>query len=189
MGSLDKQVALVTGAGRGIGRTIALRLAREGATLVVSDIVEASARAVAQEITAAGGKALAFKCDVTIRPQVIRMVRDAAGTLGRINILVNNAGIVRVKPFLELDDDDWDDVYRVNVQGVFICTQEVAHSMVEMGGGGRIINIASIAGREATPNMVPYCASKAAVISLTQGCAKELARYKISVNAVAPGVV
>jgi NAD(P)-dependent dehydrogenase (short-subunit alcohol dehydrogenase family) len=182
-------VALVTGAGQGIGRAIALRLAREGAAVVVSDVNEAAGRVVAQEIIAAGGKALPFRADVTIRVQVARMVREVMNALGKIDILVNNAGIIRVKPFLELDDDDWENTFQVNVQGVFICTQEVARGMIEMGVAGRVINVASIAGRESSPNVVAYCASKAAVISITQGCAKELARHKINVNAVAPGIV
>ncbi|MBI3954218.1 MAG: SDR family NAD(P)-dependent oxidoreductase, partial [Chloroflexi bacterium] len=117
MGTLEKRVALVTGAGQGIGRGIALRLAREGASVVASDINEAASRAVAQEITSAGGKALPFRADVTIRPQVTRMVREAVGRFGKLDILVNNAGIVRVKPFLELEDDDWEDIFRVNAQG------------------------------------------------------------------------
>jgi meso-butanediol dehydrogenase/(S,S)-butanediol dehydrogenase/diacetyl reductase len=183
MDNLDGKVALVTGAGSGIGRGIAIVLAREGADLIVTDLDEDRAQAVADEV---GGAALEH--DVTSWESCVQVVEHVLERKQRIDVLVNNAGVSRSVPFHELDEEEWDRVNDVNAKGVFLCCRAVVPHMMERRAG-RIINISSMVGKEAMPFFVHYCASKFAVIGLTQGLAKELAGYDVNVNAVCPGVV
>jgi meso-butanediol dehydrogenase/(S,S)-butanediol dehydrogenase/diacetyl reductase len=194
MGKLDGCVALVTGSGRGIGRAIALRYAREGATVVAVDLAEDSVHAVAGEIRKAGGKADAFRADLREPEQSAAMVARVVERFGRLDILVNNAGVVRVRPLLELTPEDWDFINDVNARGLFFALQAGARQMLEQapaGAGrprGKIINVASIAGRNGRPMFAAYAASKAAAISVTQSAALALAP-RVTVNAICPGVV
>lgn len=187
--SLEGKVALVTGAGRGIGRAIALRLGREGADVAVCDIDQATAANTASEIAALGRRALGRRVDVTQRSEVEALVQESVAQLGQIDVLVNNAGIVQARHFMEVTEADWDRITAVNVKGVFFCAQAAAGEMIKRGQGGKIINIASVGGKAAQHMLVPYCASKAAVISITQSLSRGLARHGITVNAVCPGVV
>ncbi len=186
---LDGAVALVTGAGRGIGRALAQELGQAGASVVCADVRDDIARETAQGLEAAGIPALAQPLDVRSAASVQAAVAAALARFGRIDVLVNNAGIVTLAPLLELAESDWDRVFEVNVKGVFLMTQAVAQQMVKQGRGGRIINIASTAGKIGFPNQSHYCASKAAVINLTRVWAMELQRYGITVNAICPGAV
>jgi len=194
MASLEKCVTLVTGAGRGIGRAIALRYAREGATVVAADIDEASAKAVAEEIRALGAAGEAARVDVSKPEQSAAMVERAAERFGRLDVLVNNAGVMRVRRLLDLTPEDWDHIHNVNSRGLFFALQAGARQMsrqTPLGEGrprGKIINIASIAGRSGRPMMAAYAASKAAVISITQSAAMGLVPH-VTVNAICPGVV
>jgi NAD(P)-dependent dehydrogenase (short-subunit alcohol dehydrogenase family) len=181
--TLDGRVAVVTGAGSGIGRGIAAVLAREGAELVLTDLDESSAQAVAD---AFGGTALQH--DVTSWDSCERVVARVLEGTGRIDVLVNNAGVSKSVPFHELDEAEWDRVHDVNAKGVFLCCRAVVPHMMERRSG-RIVNVSSMVGKEAIPLFVHYCASKFAVIGLTQGLAKELAPFAVNVNAVCPGVV
>ena len=189
---LDGQVAIVTGAGRGIGRAIALRLAREGAAVALADLDEALAERVAAEVVAAGGQALAIRVDVTRRDEVDAMVERTVGRFGRLDILVNNAGIAAVAPLLETDEATWDALMDVNAKGVLLCTQAAARRMIAQGGGGRIVNNASGAGKIAPGRDTPlgaYAASKHAVVALTKQFGLELASHGILVNCVCAGIV
>jgi len=189
---LTGQAAIVTGAGRGIGRAIALRLGREGAAVTVADRDPATAEGVAAEIVAQGGQALAIETDVTRQAQVEEMVARTVAHFGRLDILVNNAGIIAVAPLLETDEATWDAIMNVNVKGVLFCAQAAARRMIEQGGGGRIINITSAAGKIAPGKDLPvgaYCASKHAAVGLTKQLGLELAPHGILVNAVCPGIV
>ena len=189
---LANEVAIVSGAGQGMGRAIAHRLAREGAAVAVADIDMESALRVAAEIEAQGGTALALQVDVTSREDTERMVAECAARLGRVDIMVNNAGVLAVTPVLEMDDRAWDWQMNVNAKGVLYCSQAAARQMIAQGEGGRIITIASTAGKIPAGKDVPiagYVASKHAAVGLTKQMALELARYNILVNCVFPGVV
>lgn len=189
---LDGQVAIVTGAGRGIGRAIALRLAREGARVVVADRDPSTAAQVVAEIVGASGQALALTVDVTRRDEVARMVEATIRHFGQVTILVNNAGIAAVAPLLETDEATWDALMNVNAKGVLLCAQAVARQMIAQGGGGRIINNASGAGKIAPGKEMPlgaYAASKHAVVGLTKQLGLELASHQILVNCVCAGIV
>lgn len=194
MSTLKDRIALVTGAGRGIGRAIALRLAREGATVVVTDIDEASAQKVAEEMRAAGGTAHALRSDAGDPGQSQAAVDFACDTYGRLDVLFNNAGVVRVQPFLEVKPEDWDFVQSVNARGLFFAVQAGARRMLTQAPlapgrpRGKIVNIASIAGRSGRPMFAAYAASKAAAISITQSAAGAFAP-DLTVNAICPGVV
>ena len=194
MGTLDGKVALITGAGRGIGRAIALRLASEGARIVVADLREQGARAVAVEVTALGVEALPIRADVTRRADIDAMVDQARAGFGRIDVLVNNAGVIRVARLLDVTEEHWDSVLNVNARAVFFVLQAVGRQMLDQqpsadGLRGRIINMASIAGRPGgRPMFAPYAASKAAVISLTHSAAAAFAPT-VTVNAICPGAV
>jgi NAD(P)-dependent dehydrogenase (short-subunit alcohol dehydrogenase family) len=186
---LSGQVALVTGAGQGIGKAAALALAAAGADTVVTDINEASVQETAAAIAATGRRTLAIRADVGNLAEIDRMVSEAVARFGKIDALVNNAGVTRRAYIMDLTEDDWDRIFRVNAKGVFFCLQRVAREMIPRRSG-RIINIASIAGKgfPGTSNAI-YAASKGAVISLTKTAAQQLGRHNINVNAVCPGIV
>ena len=188
MNDLSGKVALVTGAARGIGRAIAERLARDGADVALADVradrLEESVAAVEKH----GGRALALSADVTQKVEVDAMVQSTVDRLGGIDALFSNAGIIEVEPFLEAEEAIWDRIMAVNAKGVFLCGQAAARAMIPRNGGC-IVSIASIASRIGIPDMAAYCASKAAVMSLTRSMALALAPHRIRVNAVAPGIV
>lgn len=189
---LDGQVAIVTGGGRGIGRAIARRLGREGCRVAVADLDRTTAGDVAAEIQQAGGEAMALAVDVTSKKEADDMVRQTAERWGSLNILVNNAGIGAVAPLLETDEQTWDAMMNVNAKGVLLCSQAAARQMIEQGGGGRIINNASGAGKIAPGKGVPlgaYAASKHAVVAVTKQMGLELAEHAILVNCVCAGIV
>ena len=189
---LETQVGIVTGAGRGIGRSIALRLAHEGVSTTVADLDEATASRVAHEIESAGGQALASKVDVTHKDDTERMVRETVDRFGRLDILVNNAGVGVVARLIDTREADWDLMMNVNAKGVLLCSQAAARQMISQGGGGRIINNASGAGKVAPGKDVPlgaYAASKHAVVGLTRQMGLELSSHQILVNCVCAGIV
>lgn len=184
---LANKTAVVTGAGRGIGRAIALTLARDGASVVVSDINLQTAQGVAQEIIERGGQALALEADVSDAQSVQRLIEKTQEAWGRLDILVNNAGLFPTgKPVLQVTQEEWDRVFAVNTRGVFLCSRAAAQAMVPQGGGV-IINIASVDAKDKTTGNAEYAASKAAVISFTRTLACELAGEGVRVNAVSPG--
>ncbi|MEN3267202.1 acetoin reductase [Pseudonocardia sp.] len=181
--------AIVTGAGRGIGRGIALRLGKDGHAVAVNDIDKAKAEAVAAEITDGGGRALAVPADVTDRAAVFAMVDRVATEFGSVDVMVANAGIAQVKTILELTPDDLQKIFEVNVFGVVYSLQAAAERMIAQGNGGKIINAASIAAHSGFDYLGHYSATKFAVRALTQAAAKELAKHQITVNAYCPGIV
>jgi 3-oxoacyl-[acyl-carrier protein] reductase len=185
---LKDKVALVTGAGSGIGRGIAHRLASEGAAVLVTGLDEASAERVAGEIEAQGGVAVARRLDVREPAEAEAGVETAVSRFGRLDILVANAGITDRAPFLEMDLDFWHRVLGTNLTGCFICGQAAARQMVRQGGG-RIVNIASNSGIFGGMGRAAYGASKAGIVNLTQTMAIELAPHGVLVNAVAPGPI
>jgi 3-oxoacyl-[acyl-carrier protein] reductase len=185
----EGKVALITGAAHGIGEAIALKLAQEGADVVVADVDLEGAQRVAQEIEGLGRKAKAVQADVSQREAVQQLVSEAVSSFGKIDILVNNAGIIRRGTFLEHDPQDWEKVLSVNLGGTFNCAQEVAPLMVKQGGG-KIINISSVVGKMGDIASAPsYGTSKGAVNTFTKSLARELAPYGINVNAVAPHAI
>lgn len=186
--SLEGKTAIVTGAGRGMGRAIALRLAREGAGVVVSDIDGGSAEETEIAIRELGYKAVSLRADITDMGDIDRLVEGARKDFGGVDILVNNAGVTRHADIMDLTVEDWDRIHTVNARGTFFCLQRVALELIDGGRGGRIVNIASIAGKgySGTSNAA-YAASKGAVLALTQIAAHQLGRYDINVNAVCPG--
>ena len=184
---LTGKIAMVTGGGRGIGRGIALVLARQGADVAVSDIRGDNAKAVADEVKAMGRRALGLEIDVSSAAAVSAAVAAVQSGLGQIDILANNAGTVGAPDWDGTSrEPDWDATFAVNVKGTFLCAQAVAPSMKERAYG-KIVNTASIAGRVPRPQFPHYGASKAAVINYTRSLAMELAPYNINVNAVCPG--
>jgi meso-butanediol dehydrogenase / (S,S)-butanediol dehydrogenase / diacetyl reductase len=188
---LDGQVAIVTGAGRGIGRAIALRLAKEGADVVVSDIDMHGAESVASEIRSLGRKGLALVADVSKKPQADAMVAETKSRFGKLDILINNAGVAVIRPLMETDEASWDFVQSVNVKGILFCTQAAAKEMM-VRKSGRIINMASGAGKTAPARELglgAYSVSKFAVVGLTKSFANELAPFGILVNCICPGIV
>jgi 3-oxoacyl-[acyl-carrier protein] reductase len=183
------KVAIVTGGGGEIGRATALRLAQEGAVLIVVDCVQAAAEKVAGEIISNHSQAEAYYVDVSSREQVENMVNAVFKRHGRIDILCNIAGIAPFAPFLETSDKNWQTTIDVNLKGVFLCSQIVSRLMVEQGIGGTIVNMASTNGLVGEAGLIAYNASKFGVVGLTMTAAIELAPYKIRVNAVAPGMI
>jgi 3-oxoacyl-[acyl-carrier protein] reductase len=185
---LAGEVALITGGSRGIGRAAAKRLASEGAAVAILDQDEAGVRDAAAEITAGGRRAVAIACDVRDRSGVREAVASVAGQFGRLTVLVNNAGIIRLAPFLETTDELWSDVLGVNLTGMFIVAQEAAGQMVAQRRG-RIVNMASVSARLAHGGQTAYAVSKAGIEAMTRAMAVELAPFGITVNAVAPGTI
>jgi D-sorbitol dehydrogenase (acceptor) len=189
MGKLDGKVAIVTGGAQGMGRAIALRYAQEGAKVVIADLGLERAEQAAGEIAAEGGEAIGVATDVRRQEQAQVMVDAAVQRFGRLDILVNNAGVGKIIPFLETTEQDWDFMFDVNCKGLLWCSQAAARAMIAQGRGGKIINLASQAGRRGEALVLAYCASKACVISMNQSMALALAEHKINVNAIAPGIV
>lgn len=183
---LDGKVAIVTGAGTGMGQSHALALAREGADVVVADVDMESAEKVAGEIRNLGNRALVVKVDVSNKEQVSQMVKKTLDTFHKIDILVNNAGIDRLYPAEELAEAEWDSMIDVNLKGTFLCCQEVGKQMLKQKSG-KIINIASTAAHKGYLRQAAYSASKGGVLSLTRALAIEWAKYNINVNSVSPG--
>ncbi len=201
MDTLKDKVAIVTGAGQGIGLAIGECFAREGAHVVVAEIQREKAHEAAAHLTAIGAKALAFPMDVGDTAQIEQMVQSVVKQFGRVDILVNNAGVSEKAAFFEMTPERWDWLQRVNQRGLFFCLQAVARQMVAQisddvkAAGhadrsyGKIINLSSIAGRRGRADAIHYSVSKAAVITITQGAAMALAPYNINVNAICPSVI
>ncbi len=187
--SFKDQVVLVTGAGRGIGKALALAFAAEGARVAVNDVNPDSCEATALAIKTRGGEAVACHADVANKMAVQSMLIDLEDRWGRVDVLINNAGVEPHKPILQLDEWDWNRTIDVNLKGAFICSQSVGR-MMQKQGGGVIVNIASIAGRAfGLRDRSAYVASKTGLIGFTKECAREFAAYDIRVNAVCPGVI
>lgn len=186
---LEGKAALVTGASRGIGREIALGLAKQGADVVVnySGSVERANQVVA-EIKELGRNAVAIQCDVSNSESVANMVKETIDTFGKLDILVNNAGITKDNLLMRMKEEEWDDVININLKGVFLCTKAVTRQMMKQRSG-RIINISSIVGVSGNPGQANYVAAKSGVIGLTKTTAKELSSRGITVNAIAPGFI
>jgi len=182
------KIAVITGASRGIGRSISLALSAAGATIVAMDMDQAATDAVVAELKAAGGKAFAVVGNVTLPEDAERMIETAMNEFGRVDILVNNAGITRDGIFLRMKEEDWDAVLSVNLKGAFLCSRAASKVMAKQRSG-RIINIASVVGQMGNAGQANYCASKAGLIGLTKSNARELAKRNVTVNAVAPGFI
>ncbi len=185
---LQDQIAIVTGGAQGIGEACARLMAEAGASVTIADIDLARAQEAAGAISAAGHRAEAIRCDVGDLDDIAAMIEHVVVVHGRLDCIVNNAGVTRRSDIMELTEADWDRIWRINAKGVFFCLQTAARQMIEQGGG-RIINIASIAGKgyAGTSNAI-YASSKGAVISLTKTAAQQLGRHNINVNSICPGV-
>ena len=187
---LTGKVALVTGASSGIGKAIALRFARAGASVAVNYVTGAgAAQEVVEEIAKLSRRAQAVHGDVSQIPQIDAMVQEVLNNFGRIDILINNAGIQIQRPFLEVTEEEWTKMLSVDLKGSFFVAQRVAQVMVRQGVGGRIINISSVHEKIPRPLFAPYCAAKGGVRMLTRSIAIELAPYKITVNGIGPGAI
>jgi NAD(P)-dependent dehydrogenase (short-subunit alcohol dehydrogenase family) len=184
----EGRVALVTGAGAGIGRAIALRLAAAGASVGCADVHSATAKSTARAIEAAGGRALALHADVSLEADVEHMIAATAEAFGGLDVLVNNAGIVQIQGFEESTLEDWDRTLEVNLRAAFLCCQR-ALVWLRRSQAGAIVNLASMAATRFTVPHIPYAASKAGIVALTRDLAVELAPHRIRVNAVAPGPI
>jgi len=183
----DKRV-IVTGAGQGIGRSIALKMAQEGADVVIAEMNPNTGNQTKKEVEALGRKALSFPVDVADQKQVRGMVEEVLEIWGKIDILVNNAGFDRGATLLKVKEEDWDAVLGVHLKGTFNCIQAVAPHMVE-NGYGKIVNISSVWGKSGGVSEISYSAAKAGIIGLTKSVARELGRYQVNVNVVLPGLI
>jgi NAD(P)-dependent dehydrogenase (short-subunit alcohol dehydrogenase family) len=195
MGLLDGKVVIITGAGNGIGRSEALLFAREGASVVVNDVGgsrdgtgsgDAMARVVADEIKQAGGVAVPNFDSVATNEGAQGILRTALDAFGRVDVLVNNAGILRDKTLVKMDEEQWDSVIEVHLKGTFLCTQIVARQMIAQGGGGRLVNTTSVSGMLGNFGQSNYAAAKAGIYGFTRTAAIELQKHRITVNALAP---
>lgn len=186
---LENKVALITGGGNGNGKAMALGFAREGADVVVADLDLEAAQGVVEEIEELGRRGLAVQVNVVDRELVAGMVEEAYGAFGRVDVLVNNAGVIGRDPFLEVTEGEWDRIMDVNLKGPFLCSQAVAKRMIEGEQGGSIINITSIMTDRTSATTVPYCTSKGGVRTLTYGLAVALGEHGIRANAIAPCIV
>jgi len=188
-GLVNNKVVIVTGAARGIGAGIAADLAEKGAHVVIADLNADAARQTASKISSGGKNAIAVAVDVSSRASVKALIDQTVSRFGRLDVMFNNAGISQTCPFLKVTEEDFDRIMKVNGLGVLIGTQEAAKQMIAQGHGGKIINTASVAGKQGYPLFAHYCASKFAVVAITQAAARALAEHKITVNCFGPGVV
>jgi meso-butanediol dehydrogenase/(S,S)-butanediol dehydrogenase/diacetyl reductase len=186
---LSGKVAIVTGGAQGIGRAISLRLASDGAAVAVADLNEEKAGSVANEIVSAGGQAIPARVDVADASSTADLIARTVRELGSVDVMVANAGVIQVKPFLDLSSDDWDRTFAVNVRGVFLSLQAAARQMVAQRNGGRLLATASIAAKMGSPYQAHYQSSKAAVVGLVRSVAWEMGPHGITVNCYCPGVV
>lgn len=186
MNRLTGKNAIITGAARGIGKSFATAYVREGASVCIADINLDAARLCAQQI---GNNAIAVQMDVTCQRSIDNAIAETIKQLGHIDILINNAALFTAAPIVEIDREDYEKVFAVNFSGSLFTLQAVARHMIERGRGGKIINMASQAGRRGEPLVAVYCATKAAIISLTQSAGMDLIKHGINVNAISPGVV
>jgi meso-butanediol dehydrogenase/(S,S)-butanediol dehydrogenase/diacetyl reductase len=189
MGRVQDRVVIVTGGAGGIGAAACRAIAAEGGKVVVADLDANAADAVAAGIMADGGSATSVGVDVTDRAQVQAMIQTAVEAFGALNVIFNNAGMNRPRNFMEVDEDNFNEIVRVNAWGVVVCTQEAARQMIAQGSGGKIINTGSIASRQGYWDFVPYCVAKFGTLAITQATARGLIEHGITVNAFAPGVV
>ena len=186
---LANRSCIVTGGAMGIGNAIAVRLASEGGLVCIADINFDAAETTANDIVKRGGAAIAVRCDVTQREDIKAAIKSTVNRFGKLDVMFNNAGVAKAKPFLEVVEADWDQVMRVNGLGVLLGMQEAARQMIAQGTPGKIINTASVAGKQGFALVSHYSASKFAVVALTQAGARELAKHKITVNGICPGIV
>lgn len=184
---LSGRVAVVTGAGQGIGRAIALELARHGADVVIVDLIEDTARLTAEEARALGRRAAAVRADVTVAADVERAADTAVRDLGGLHVWVNNAGITRDATILKMSEDDFDLVLRVHMRGTFLGLRAAGARMKAQGQGGAIVNISSISGKVGNFGQVNYAGAKAGIVAMTKTAAREFARFGVRVNAIQPG--
>jgi meso-butanediol dehydrogenase/(S,S)-butanediol dehydrogenase/diacetyl reductase len=189
VGRVQDRVVVVTGGAGGIGAAACHAIAAEGGRVVVADLDADAARKVADAIVADGGLAQSIGVDVTDRAQVQAMIRLAVDAFGELNVIFNNAGMNRPRGFMEVDEENFEQIVRVNAWGVIVCTQEAAKQMIAQGNGGKIVNTGSIASRQGYWDFVPYCVAKFGTLAITQATARGLIEHGITVNAFAPGVV
>jgi len=189
MGRVQNRVVVVTGGAGGIGAAACSAIASEGGKVVVADLDQDAAAAVAEAIGADGGIAVSVGVDVTDRTQVRAMIQKAIDEFEELNVIFNNAGMNRPRDFMEVDQENFEQIVRVNTWGVIVCTQEAAKQMIAQGKGGKIVNTGSIASRQGFWDFVPYCVAKFGTLAVTQATARGLIQHGITVNAFAPGVV